>query len=63
MTRALVRTSFLGFMLVAGGYSSALAGGLYINEFATPSMGTAGAGQGAHADYALTNFVYQNPLA
>ncbi len=41
--RALVM-SFLGLLLVAGGYSSAGAGGLYLNEFATPSMGVAGAG-------------------
>lgn len=35
-------------ILLAGSYSSALAGGLYLNEFATPSMGTAGAGQEAY---------------
>ena len=34
--RALVGL-FLGLLLVAGGYSSAGAGGLYLNEFATPT--------------------------
>ncbi len=43
MMCALVRISFLGLMLLAGGYSVAAAGGLYLNEFATPSMGVAGA--------------------
>jgi long-chain fatty acid transport protein len=59
--RVLVRTSFLGMMLVAGGYSSAGAGGLYLNEFATPSMGVAGAGQEAYANDASTNFAFHNP--
>jgi len=59
--RVLVRTSFLGLMLVAGGYSSAGAGGLYLNEFATPSMGVAGAGQEAWANDASTNFAFHNP--
>ena len=49
MIRALVR-SFLSLLLVVGGYSSAGAGGLYLNEFATPSMGVAGAGQEAVAE-------------
>ncbi len=40
MMRALVM-SFLGLLLVAGGYSPAGAGALYLNEFATPSMGVA----------------------
>lgn len=34
----------------------AFAGGLYINEFATPAMGTAGAGDGALANDASTAF-------
>jgi long-chain fatty acid transport protein len=51
----------LGLLLVAGGYSSAGAGGLYINEFATPSMGVAGAGQEAVANDASTNFAFHNP--
>ncbi len=61
MMRALVRTSFLGLLLVAGGYSSAVAGGLYLNEFATPSMGVAGAGAEAVANDASTNFAFHNP--
>jgi len=60
MIRALVR-SFLSLLLVVGGYSSAGAGGLYINEFATPSMGVAGAGQEAVANDASTNFAFHNP--
>ncbi|MCZ6592851.1 MAG: outer membrane protein transport protein, partial [Alphaproteobacteria bacterium] len=60
MTRALVM-SFLGLLLVAGGYSSAGAGGLYLNEFATPSMGVAGAGQEAVANDASTSFAFHNP--
>ncbi len=43
MTRAFVRTSFLGPMLVTVGSSFAGAGGLYLNEFATPSIEGAGA--------------------
>ncbi len=58
--RAIVR-SFLGLLLVAGGYSSAGAGGLYLNEFATPSMGVAGAGAEAVASDASTNFAFHNP--
>ena len=57
----LIRASFLGLMLVAGGYSPAGAGGLYLNEFATPSMGTAGAGQEAYAGDASTSFAFHNP--
>ncbi len=60
MVRAIVR-SFLGLLLVAGGYSSAGAGALYLNEFATPSMGVAGAGQEAVANDASTNFAFHNP--
>lgn len=58
--RAFVRASFLGLMLIVGG-SSSFAGGLYLNEFATPSMGTAGAGQQAYANDASTNFAFHNP--
>ncbi len=61
MMRALVRTLFLGLILAAGGFSSALAGGLYLNEFATPSMGVAGAGQEAVANDSSTNFAFHNP--
>lgn len=41
--------------------SEAQAGGLYINEFATPSMGTAGAGAEAWANDASTAFALHNP--
>jgi long-chain fatty acid transport protein len=51
----------LGLLLVVGGTSSALAGGLYLNEFATPSMGVAGAGAEAVANDASTNFAFHNP--
>jgi long-chain fatty acid transport protein len=61
MMRVLVRTSFLGLILATSGYSSAGAGGLYLNEFATPSMGVAGAGQEAYANDASTNFAFHNP--
>ena len=53
--------SFLGLLLVAGVYSSAGAGDLYLNEFATPSMGVAGAGQEAIANDASTDFAFHNP--
>ncbi len=61
MMHVLVRTSFLGLILATSGYSSAGAGGLYLNEFATPSMGVAGAGQEAYASDASTNFAFHNP--
>jgi long-chain fatty acid transport protein len=41
--------------------SGAQAGGLYLNEFATPSMGVAGAGAEAVANDASTNFAFHNP--
>jgi long-subunit fatty acid transport protein len=55
---------------LTGSHASALAGGLYLNEFATPSMGTAGAGpsmgtagagQEAYANDASTSFAHHNP--
>ncbi len=58
---ALYRSTFLGLLLVTVGYSSVGAGGLYLNEFATPSMGVAGAGQEAVANDASTNFAFHNP--
>jgi len=61
MRYTFLRASVLGLLLVAGGYSSAGAGGLYLNEFATPSMGVAGAGQEAVANDASTNFAFHNP--
>ncbi len=39
----------------------AWAGGLYLNEFATPSMGVAGAGAEAVASDASTSFALHNP--
>jgi long-chain fatty acid transport protein len=48
--RALLATT----IAVAG--ASAHAGGLYLQEFATPTMGTAGAGAGAAAENASTAF-------
>jgi long-chain fatty acid transport protein len=59
--RTILSTSFLSLFLVAGGFSSSDAGGLYLNEFATPSMGTAGAGQEAYANDASTSFAFHNP--
>jgi long-chain fatty acid transport protein len=45
------------FLALIGNLSgTALAGGLYINEFGTPSMGTAGAGSNAVANDASTSF-------
>jgi long-chain fatty acid transport protein len=41
--------------------SPARAGGLYVNEFATSSMGSAGAGQEAYANDASTAFAFHNP--
>jgi long-chain fatty acid transport protein len=41
--------------------NTADAGGLYLNEFATPSMGTAGAGGEAWANDASTAFAFHNP--
>jgi long-chain fatty acid transport protein len=58
---AFFRSTFLGLMLVIAGYSSVGAGGLYLNEFATPSMGVAGAGAEAYANDASTNFAFHNP--
>jgi long-chain fatty acid transport protein len=61
MLRHSVNATLFGLILLAGGYSSAMAGGLYLNEFATPSMGVAGAGQEAYANDASTNFAFHNP--
>ena len=46
-------------LLLASG--AARAGGLYLNEFATPSMGTAGAGSEAWANSASTAGAFHNP--
>lgn len=61
MRRCGISGAALGFLLLVGCFSSALAGGLYLNEFATPSMGTAGAGQEAYVADASTNFAFHNP--
>jgi long-chain fatty acid transport protein len=45
---------FPGTLFIIPGVSTA--GGLYINEFGTPSMGVAGAGANAVADDASTSF-------
>lgn len=60
--RALVFLSLMAVISFAGfDLSRAQAGGLYLNEFATPSMGTAGAGAEALADNASTSFAFHNP--
>jgi long-chain fatty acid transport protein len=52
----------VALVIVPGlGIERAQAGGLYLNEFATPSMGVAGAGQEAYANDASTNFAFHNP--
>ncbi len=61
MRRRLINVSLMSLALIVGSYNSALSGGLYLNEFATPSMGVAGAGAEAVADDASTNFAFHNP--
>jgi long-chain fatty acid transport protein len=61
MQRDLVKASLMGLIVLAGGSFPAVAGGLYLNEFATPSMGVAGAGAEAVADDASTSFSFHNP--
>ncbi len=61
MLRHSMNAPLFGLILLAGSYSSAGAGALYLNEFATPSMGVAGAGQEAIANDASTNFAFHNP--
>jgi long-chain fatty acid transport protein len=61
MLRDLKWAILMALTTLAGSHASALAGGLYLNEFATPSMGTAGAGQEAYANDASTNFAFHNP--
>jgi long-chain fatty acid transport protein len=48
-------------VLVGGTATSVRAAGLYLNEFATPSMGTAGAGAEAYSIDASTAFAMHNP--
>ena len=54
----LTNIPFILFVIVLlGGFSgTAFAGGLYLSEFGTPSMGTAGAGSNAIANDASTAF-------
>ena len=52
--RALSTTSLVSLICMCLGSGPAQTGGLYVNEFATPSMGTAGAGAQAWADDAAT---------
>jgi long-chain fatty acid transport protein len=55
-------TAALALLVLAGGTdTSARAAGLYLNEFATPSMGTANAGAEALANDASTAFAFHNP--
>ena len=61
MLRTLASAIAIGLVVIGNSISTALAGGLYLNEFATPSMGTAGAGQQAFANDASTNFAFHNP--
>ena len=61
MRRRLTKLSLMSLALIVGSYNSALSGGLYLNEFATPSMGVAGAGAEAVANDASTNFAFHNP--
>ena len=55
------RATVLGLVALAIVQSPAAAGGLYVNEFASPSMGVAGAGAEAVADDASTSFALHNP--
>jgi long-chain fatty acid transport protein len=62
-TRAMVG-AVAAALLISGNaltVSGARAGGLYLNEFATSSMGVAGAGQEAYAADASTSFAFNNP--
>jgi long-chain fatty acid transport protein len=56
MNKTLLRILFLWGIISVFPTATARAGGLYLNEFATPSMGTAGAGAQAWADNASTAF-------
>jgi len=52
--RALSTTGLVSLICMCLGAGPVQAGALYVNEFATPSMGTAGAGAQAWADDAAT---------
>lgn len=56
MKNSILRRLFLYTLMLTFLAAPALAGGLYINEFATPSLGTAGAGAQAWADNASIAF-------
>ena len=53
--------TLLVVLVIATCAGPAWAGGLYLNEFATPSMGVAGAGAEAIANDASTSFALHNP--
>lgn len=59
--RASLGAAFLGLIALAGSHNSTIAGGLYVNEFASLSMGVAGAGAEAVANDASTSFALHNP--
>ncbi|MGI9492244.1 MAG: OmpP1/FadL family transporter, partial [Geminicoccaceae bacterium] len=59
--RPLVKLFLASLLLVSIGHSRLEAGGLYLNEFVTPSMGTAGAGAEAWANDSSTSFALHNP--
>jgi long-chain fatty acid transport protein len=58
-----VAAAMAALVLAGGTATSVRAAGLYLNEFATPSMGTAGAGAEAYGDSAATAFALHNPAA
>jgi long-chain fatty acid transport protein len=51
-----IHTAFVALAMVTLPFAAALAGGLYLNEFNSPSMGVAGAGAAAVANDASTAF-------
>jgi long-chain fatty acid transport protein len=61
MMHRILRASSVLFIQVIIGLGPSWAGGLYVNEFATPSSGVAGAGQEAYAGDASTSFAVHNP--
>ncbi|MGI9508698.1 MAG: OmpP1/FadL family transporter [Geminicoccaceae bacterium] len=61
MIRLSATITLSSLLLISLGQSRLEAGGLYLNEFATPSSGTAGAGAEAYASDASTNFAAHNP--
>ena len=51
-----IHTAFIASAMVTLPFAAAFAGGLYLNEFNSPSMGVAGAGAQAVANDASTAF-------